>query len=471
MNELFISDKILENLTNAENEKLSILYYVKEKYSNTSYDFSVCITDKLDKNLEKYTLIYVLNKDLSVKEDNHIRRLSGEFDKLQAFDLAAKDFINRSKSILLYLGKFPGFGFDIDGGSILAKQLIDSLKIRSNLSVCFIRKNNETFFDDEVREVMYQEYKDPWNNKFIRRLENLDTNYEALRGYEKYDVIIAAHISKFFGMNNAGDDFWKKTIIFPMFCTSSYVRAGEHVPPDYTLQERIVVDNVSKIITPSEDERKDLIADYKCDEAKIFVIRRGITPYIHYCERTLNCKKPYINLVCIGTVKLQKNTKAALKLLKLLRKKNIECHLNLVTTIQDRQYYDEFRDLVRAEMLSEYVKYNISITQKDLAHLLDEMDINVSMSSWETFGRGIFEGASSGLPTFVFDCLKTVKKLSENNGGFYFANSIEQMADAIVRVISDRELYNKMSKDLFEISRRFSYKYEENLLLDTIFNK
>ena len=471
MNELFISDKILENLTNKEQEKLNILYHVKEKYSNTSYDFSVCITDKLYRNLEKYNLIYIINKDLSVKEDNHIRILSGELAKLQAFELAAKDFINRKKSILLYLGKFPGFGFDIDGGSILAKQLIDSLKIRSNLSVCFIRKNNETFFDEEVCEVKYLEYKDPWNNKFIRRLENLDTNYEALRGYENYDLIIAAHISKFFGMNNVGNDFWKKTIIFPMFCTSSYVRVGEHVPPDYTLQERVVVENVSKIITPSEDEKNDLIADYKCDESKIFVIRRGISPYIHYCERSLKVKNNSINLVCIGTIKLQKNTKATLKLIKLLRQKNIECKLNLVATIQDRQYYDEFRDLVHAEMLSEYVKYHISVTQKDLANLLEEMDINVSMSSWETFGRGIFEGASSGLPTFVFDCLKTVKQLSENNAGFYFANSIEHMADAIAYVISDRELYNKMSKHLFEISRRFSYKYEENLLMDTIFNK
>ncbi len=470
MNKLFISDKILENLTDKEKEKLSNLYDVKEKYSNPSYNFSVCITDKLDKNLEKYTLIYILNEDLSFKEDNHIRRLSGENDKLEAFELATKDFINRKKSILLYLGKFPGFGFDIDGGSILAKQLIDSLKIRSNLTVCFIRKNNETFFDNEVCEVRYVEYKDPWNNKFIRRLENLDTNYEALKLYEKYDVIISAHISKFFGMNKVGNDFWKRTIIFPMFCTSSYIRAGEQVPPDYTLQERIVVENVSKIITPSEDEKEDLITDYKCNESKIFVIQRGITPLIQYHERSINSNKAYISLVCIGTIKRQKNTKASLKLIKLLRQNGIECNLNLVATIQDKQYYDEFKDLVQAEMLSKYVKYHISITQKELANLLEEMDINVSMSSWETFGRGIFEGASSGLPTFVFDCLKTVEKLSEDNYGFYFANSIEDMADAITRVISDREIYNKMSSNLIKISRRFSYKNEQNRLMDTIFN-
>lgn len=37
------------------------------------------------------------------------------------------------KNILVYLGKFPGYGFDIDGGSILARQLVDTLKNNCNL--------------------------------------------------------------------------------------------------------------------------------------------------------------------------------------------------------------------------------------------------------------------------------------------------------------------------------------------------
>ena len=49
------------------------------------------------------------------------------------------------KNVLLYLGKFPGYGFDVDGGSILARQLIDSLKMHCNLSLVFIRKRKETY--------------------------------------------------------------------------------------------------------------------------------------------------------------------------------------------------------------------------------------------------------------------------------------------------------------------------------------
>lgn len=43
----------------------------------------------------------------------------------------------KNRRVLLYLGKFPGYGFDVDGGSILARRLIDLLKTRCLLDVVF----------------------------------------------------------------------------------------------------------------------------------------------------------------------------------------------------------------------------------------------------------------------------------------------------------------------------------------------
>ena len=60
---------------------------------------------------------------------------------------------SHKKNILLYLGKFPGYGFDIDGGSILARQLIDTLKVNCNLDLVFIRKNHETYEDSQINQV------------------------------------------------------------------------------------------------------------------------------------------------------------------------------------------------------------------------------------------------------------------------------------------------------------------------------
>lgn len=379
-----------------------------------------------------------------------------------------KDENIRNKKVLLYLGKFPGYGFDIDGGSILARQLVDTLKYRCALDIVFIRKNNEIFFDEHVNSVRYVDYKDPWNNRFIRRLKNLDTNREALCCYDKYDLLIAAHISKFFGFETYGDDFWDKTILFPMFCSKSYVRSGEDVPKIYTDCEQFVVSHVNKIITPSFDEKHDLISDYGCMPEKISVVFRGISPRIEYKCRSLSSK--LLKIICIGTIKSQKNTKVALDLIEELDNRGVKCELNIVGTIQDRRYYNEFCDLVVKKNLSDKVKYHISISQERLAELISCMDVGVSMSKWETFGRGIFECASAGLPTFVFDSLVSVRNISGNNFGIFFASSICEMAERISAAVHNGgDLYFKMSRALSNLSSKFSYKVEQDQLAKTIF--
>ena len=470
MENLMVDKNIIERMTDYEKNLLDILYEEKAMYEKANNPiFSVMITETIPTESSRHTLIYVVNGDCSVTESNVLRRLDGKNAIQDALQLAILDYRNRRKNVLLYLGKFPGYGFDIDGGSILARQLINSLKVRCNLTVCFIRKNEETFFDDDVCEVKYVTYKDPWNNKFVRRLENLDTNYEALKDFNKYDVILAGHISKFFGMQRVGKEFWRKAIIFPMFCTASYERAGEIVPREYTKQEKIVIDNVERIITPSNDEKIDLINDYKCAESKISVISRGISPLIKYKMRHIS-RGQTIKLICIGTIKKQKNTKMVLELLKQLMKSDYRFELHLVATIQDKEYYEEFRKQVELEGLCEYVKYHISISQEELAELLDGMDINISMSSWETFGRGIFEGASAGLPTIVFDILKTVRELSDNNEGICFVHLLSEMSEKILSLINDTNIYQEMSSALSSVSRKFSYKSEQNLLMQSIFS-
>lgn len=469
MNILIIKDSLLNDLSAEEEKSYKKLEAARIAFEkDIKNNFSICITDEKMEDAGKFSLVYILDSDPSIEETNSIRRVDCENAKQMAFELAAQDFYNRKKSVLLYLGKFPGYGFDIDGGSILARQLINSLKVRCNLTVCFIRKNMEIFQDSDVCEVRYVEYLDPWNNKFVRRMKNLDTNYQAMKDFKDFDVVIAGHISKFFGMDKCGESFWKRAIIFPMFCTSSYIRAGETVPEEYTLQEKMVVSNVAKIITPSFDEKRDLIADYNCYEKKIDVIYRGITQLIHYEKR--NKIHNTLNIVCIGTIKKQKNTKETIQLMKLLAQNNVLFNLHLVATIQDKDYYEEFCKVVETENLCEFVKYHISIPQTELSELLKEMDINVSMSSWETFGRGIFEGASAGLPTFAFDVLETVKGLSEDNGGFYFASSVQDMAERIIDVVNNQELYSSMSEKLGTIIHKFSYKNEQNLLMEKIFS-
>lgn len=370
------------------------------------------------------------------------------------------------RKVLLYLGKFPGYGIDIDGGSILARQLIDSLKTSCELDVVFIRKHHETFEDDKVNNVAYVEYLDAENNKFIRRLENLKTNAEALKDYRKYDVIITAHISKFFGMKSAENDFWRKTIIFPMFCTQAYIRAGEIVPSEYTLLEQEVFDRVGKVITPSYEEADDLIKDYNCDPQKITVIPRGITPLIKFRQPS-PAHNP-LRIVCIASIKQQKNNMALLALLEELQKRNVQAVIHFICTVYELPIYEKMCSIIKERKWENCFKFYIAIPQHEVARLLLDMDINVSVSNWETFGRGILEGACSGLPTFVPERLNVIKRLCGKENGVFFSNTINQMADQIIEVVSDADTYIKMSMRLAEMHQKFSYKTEHERLLKAI---
>lgn len=460
----------LNSFSSEENSKwqeIKDIVKKDDKHDVAGNDYGIYIGTEGKSVPNEYKLRYLINQN-TVLQDNYCDVINGKGALFKALSLAKQDLLNVDKKVLLYLGKFPGYGFDIDGGSILARQLIDLLKRRCQLDIMFIRKNNEVFEDAEVKHISYVKYLDAFNNKFIRRLENLKTNQEALKNYRDYDYIITAHISKFFGMQDAGYDFWGKTILFPMFCTSSYKRAGEVVPREYTFLEKKVIDSVGKVITPSRIEAEDLVRDYSCRKEKVVIIPRSISPLIHFHYRK-SVHNP-IRLVCIGSIKKQKNTIEAIKLVEHIENMGQMTELHLVCTIQEPKIYDTLKQYIESKDLTKKIFFHIAISQKELSLLLEKMDINVSVSKWETFGRGIFEGASAGIPTFCLNGLREVKQYCCDSEGIVFLNSIEEMAAKIVEIGQNIAAYEEMVNKLPSIINKFSFKKEQQALLKEIFS-
>lgn len=371
------------------------------------------------------------------------------------------------KKVLLYLGKFPAYGFDVDGGSILAKQLIDTLKNKCILDIVFIRKNYETYEDESVNSIRYVEYVDAFNNKFIRRLKNLETNREALKYYKVYDIIITAHISKFFGMESYEDNFWGKTILFPMFCSPSYLRAGEKVPEEYTILEKKVLKKVCKVITPSEAEAHQLLEYYDLNPMKLNVIPRGILNNFKY-KKNGGLNSP-LKLVYIGSIKPQKNNIQAFELLKILLDNNIDAELHFIGTVQDSDLFKKIKQASISLGIETKIKFHHELEQQEISMLLRGMDINISVSNWETFGRGIYEGISSGLPTFLFSSLQCTKALCNDNLGVFYSDNILEMANQIIDLVHNQDRLETMRKDLLKIADKVSYSDESKQLLETIF--
>lgn len=377
--------------------------------------------------------------------------------------------ISGTEKVLLITGKFPDVTSDIDGGSIMVSHLIDALHDNCILDVLFTRTYNASFRKiNGVRNIFFHTNKTRNDNKFFRRLANVEWNSTLfLNHIPQYDKVIIIHCSKAFGLENLSEELLNKVVLFPMYLTSSYIRSNEVVPSKYTEAEQKILPKIAKIITPSQSEKKDLIKDYRVSESKIIVIPRAVNSNINSTLR-LNSKSN--KLIYIGAIKKQKRNDDAIVLLSEIKKMGLKSHLYLVGSIQDNELYTHCLDLINNLELENEITFCGVLSQKEIAILLNEMDINISTSRWETFGRGIFEGLCSGLPSVVYDNIDCLVEYVNENNGITYVDNLKTMVDAVYELCTISSFYKSESQKAIENSIRFSLKNQKHLLLKEILN-
>ena len=368
------------------------------------------------------------------------------------------------KKVLLFTGKFPSFGNDTDGGSILIHSLISALKHLCVLDVIFTRTPCEAFFHIEgVRNVSFETYEKHSKNKFERRLTNKKQLLSRLqKEIATYDIVIITHCSKAFGISELTEEERRKIILFPMYLSSSYKRSGESVPDDYLKEEQLVLRFVYKILTPSNSEKEDMVRFYGVEPEKIVVIPRGWSSNIQPKVRQVT--KP-LELLYIASIKAQKNTKEALVLLKELEAKNVDARLHLAGSFQNDAIMEECRTFIEEHQLSAKVVFHGVLSQKELSELIERVHVNISVSNWETFGRGIFEGMAGGLPTIVYDRLECVKQYVTDGKGICFVCSHEEFLNAIIKLVCDCDHYQLQARLAIESVAYLSEQEEKERLL------
>lgn len=371
------------------------------------------------------------------------------------------------ENVLLITGKFPDVTSDTDGGSIMVSHLIEALSKECYLDVLFTRTYNAKFKNIKgVRKVTFHTNIIRNNNKFLRRLANADWNsMEFSQLIRQYDKVVIIHCSKAFGLDNLSKELLDKIILFPMYLTSSYKRSNEIVPVKYTEAEQKIVPKIKKIITPSQSEKNDIINDYGVSEKHIIVIPRAVNSYI---ESKIRDKSKANKLVYIGAVKKQKRNDDAIILLSKLKKMGGKYHLYLVGSLQDDELYAHCIDLISQFELENDFTFCGVLSQKEIAELLNNIDINISVSRWETFGRGIFEGLCAGLPTIVYNTIDCLSEYASTNNGISYVENINDMADKIYDLCANPTSYKNQSQNAIENSLLFSIEKQKERLLKEI---
>lgn len=372
------------------------------------------------------------------------------------------------KKILLVTGKFPGVSADMDGGSIMVSQIIEMFGDEAELDVLFTRSfNGEYCKINGVNKVYFNPCKYRDENKFSRRIKNVYWNSGMLSLLiPRYEKVIIIHCSKAFGLDVLPDEQISKVILFPMFLSSSYKLSGEVVPAEYTLLEKKVIAKLRTIITPTYIEKEDLIKNYNIDPDRVVVIPRAVSPCI--TNKVRSCSAHH-NIIYIGSIKTQKNTEQSIELVRLLKAKGLDVHLNIVGGIQNMLTYERCEKLINDYDLGSQVSFLGVLHQSQLANVISCSDLNISVSLWETFGRGIIEGLAGGLPTVVLNGLVCLKRILPHDSGLLYADDVNTMASLIFRLCTDCDFYESQSRRTSVVSELFSVDSQKRLLAKLIY--
>lgn len=374
------------------------------------------------------------------------------------------------KKVLIVTAKWPYTTKSTDGGDSTTKEIIRSLKDDYSVDMlCFRNDIDEQIKIDDVQNIyfynddfaLFKNYQLHNEEKFLVRIKQSQiAKKEIKRIYQDYKFVIVQHVMFVLDMEDE-KELLDKIVLYPMFTGTSYLKSGERIPEIYLVKEKKVLNLVKLIISPSDIEKKMLIEDYRVDEDRIIVVPRSVD-YIYSIRKISDKRK--IRLVYIASVRIQKNHLDALRLVKIIKDRGVDVELHCIGAIQDDTIFNDCMNYLKINRLTDYVIFHGNKSHNQIEKIMSICDFNISVSQWETFGRGIYEGMVFGLPTLITDKLKCV--IQANNLGIFpcIVNSLEEMANTIIELIYDDRKYENESRKGKKLSLLLSETNSDNII-------
>jgi glycosyltransferase involved in cell wall biosynthesis len=197
--------------------------------------------------------------------------------------------------------------------------------------------------------------------------------------------------------------------------------------------------------------KKTIVEEYGFLDNQVPMIYNGIDLKKCIPKQEYSNKNGIINILHIGRFAEQKNHIGLIESFKIVHDNAPNTVLNLIGT---GTLEKEVKNKVRELNLDPCVKF-LGL-QSNVYPYLNEADIFVLPSLWEGMPITLIEAMATGLP-IVATKVGGVSDIIENNvTGLLVDTNIEQIAGALLKLIKDKEMREKMGKAAKVASKRFS---------------
>ncbi|MCR5289309.1 MAG: glycosyltransferase family 4 protein [Treponema sp.] len=231
---------------------------------------------------------------------------------------------------------------------------------------------------------------------------------------------------------------------------------------------------VTKIIASSQFIKKDLVK-LGIDSQKIVVIYNGIDHSQFYQHSLLDSdtvtikpfaiKRPYL----IYGTRLSGPSKKHVELVQAFTRFKEKTHLphRLVLTGVEDSYAKEVSKAVAKSSAVSDIFMTGYFPKETYPELYSGADACIFPSVCEGVGLPIIEAMATGIPV-ACSRAGVLPEVAGDNAVYFDANSIEDMADGIERIVTDTALREKLIADGVEWTKRFQWKKTAQMTADVL---
>jgi len=249
----------------------------------------------------------------------------------------------------------------------------------------------------------------------------------------------------------------------------------------YHFTLRSAVHKAKKIITISQNSKKDLKELLNTPEEKIEVIYQGVSDEFKIIDDSLRIKKtlekyelaqsPF--LLYTGVWRSHKNIPNMLRAFKEITKL-CDDDLKLVITGKEDPYYPEVRDLPKELDIEDQVIFTGLVDENELIDLYNAAKVYVFPSLYEGFGLPPLEAMACGTPVAASEASSIPEICGKGNAAFFDPNDYGDMAQVIYALYKDQamqgELVRKGLIRVGEFSWQTMAELTHNLYLECLNN-
>ncbi len=219
----------------------------------------------------------------------------------------------------------------------------------------------------------------------------------------------------------------------------------------YAITLRSAVNKAKKIITISQNSKKDLKELLGTPEEKIEVIYQGVSDEFKKIDDPIRIKKtlekyglagsPFF--LYTGVWRSHKNIPNMLKAFKEIRGLTSD-DIKLVITGKEDPYYPEVKALPKELGIEDSVVFTGLVEENELVDLYNAASIYVFPSLYEGFGLPPLEAMACGTPVAASEASSIPEVCGKGNAAFFNPKDHHDMAQVIFALYKDRAMQEEL---------------------------